>query len=122
MSKQDSFTRQQLLLKLFSLANINVSSLSQLAYLEIDRDYMKDPQIVNRFYNFIPDLKTAYNSDMFTCLHKNSLSKQKQPAICMLRQMLKANDYHLKPVTLSLGYNKVTGKKIVKRSFIIQPL
>ena len=59
---------------------------------------------------------------MLNCLHKNSLSKQRYPAVNMLRQILKCNNIKLKPFNVCQGYNKSTGNKIVKRFYKIMTM
>ena len=112
----------ELIIKLFKILNININSLDQIDNLEIDRETLKDKNTVDKYYSMIPSLKKIYNSDMFSCLHKNSLEKQRQPGVCMMRQLLKANNYKMKPKIYNLGYNKVNGKKLVKRTYLIQKI
>ena len=111
-----------LIQKLFQILNIKISSLEQIDNLEIDRESLKDKKIVEKYYALIPELKKIYNSDMFSCLHKNSLEKQKQPGVCMLRQILKANNFKMIPKIYNLGYNKTNGKKLVKRTYYINKI
>ena len=113
---------KDLLLKLFKILKINIISIDQIDNLEIDRESLKDKKIVEKYYSMIPELKKIYNSDMFSCLHKNSLEKQKQPAVCMLRQILKANNFKMTPKIYNLGYNKANGKKLVKRTYSINKI
>ena len=113
---------KDLLFKLFKILNINIISTDQIDNLEIDRETLKDKKTVEEYYSMIPELKKIYNSDMFSCLHKNSLEKQKQPAVCMLRQILKANDFKMTPKIYNLGYNKANGKKLVKRTYYINKI
>ena len=67
----------------------------------------------------INDLKDEFSSNFLTCLHSNSNNKQKFPGINMFRQILKENNFDMKPNVYSNGYCKITGKKNVIRSFII---
>jgi len=113
---------EKLICNLMSFINIKIQTLDQLENKEIDRDILKSKTIIKNFHEYIPKLKTIYNSDMFSCLHKNSITKQKQPAVCMLRQLLKANNYKMEPKIYSLGYNKTNGKKIVRRTYIIKKI
>ena len=88
----------------------------------ISQEKLKQPEIIKELRQEIPELKKHYNSNMLNCLHKNSLSKQKFPAINLVRQILKCNDYKLTPFIVSNGYDKTTGKKIVVRKYKIIPL
>ena len=63
----------------------------------------------------INELKDKYKSNMLTCLHKNSIEKQKFPALNMIRQICKCNNIKVYPVVISKGYDKASGKKIIER-------
>lgn len=119
MSIENNF---DILKQLLKIINVNISSISDIENKEIDRDILKNKEVINQYYFLIPELKKTYNSDMFTCLHKNSLIKQKQPGVCMLRQILKANNFRMIPKIYNLGYNKNTGKKIVKRTYMLEKM
>ena len=112
----------EIMIKLFKAINISISSIDKINNIEIDRETLKNKDIINKYYSMIPELKEVYNSDMFSCLHKNSLDKQKQPGVCMLRQLLKANNYKMIPKIYNLGYNKANGKKLVKRTYLIEKI
>jgi len=111
-----------LLLELLKIINIDVSSIDKLIDISIEQQALRDPKIIDTYYKFMPSLKKEYNSEMLTCLHKNSLKKQRFPAINTLRQILKCNNLRLKPYTVSKGYEKSTGKKIVERFYVIKYL
>ena len=111
-----------LIKKMFEILSIKISSIDKIDNLEIDRESLKDKIIIDKYYSLIPDLKEIYNTDMFSCLHRNSLEKQKQPGVCMLRQILRANNFKLIPKIYNLGYNKTNGKKIVKRTYCINKI
>ena len=119
---EESKENINLIRNLLNILNINITTLDQLDNLEIDREILKDPKTIEKYYSMIPSLKKIYNSDMFSCLHKNCLEKQKQPGVCMLRQILKANNFKMTPKIYNLGYNKNNGKKIVKRTYYINKI
>jgi hypothetical protein len=108
-----------LIYQLLSLINININSPEQLLNLSIDRTTLCEPTLINQFLTFKEKMKGLFHSSYLTCLHDNSQQKQKYPAINMLRQLLKCLGYKLKPTIINLGYNKTTGKKIIKRTFTI---
>ena len=110
---------QILLLDLLKIINIHIN-LSDLDQFTIDRDILLQDNIIKKYHDMIPKLKEYYCSDMMNCLHKNSIKRQPFPAINMLRQILKANKFKLEPKTISMGYDKATGKKNVKRLFVIK--
>ena len=112
-------SKEEPLYTLLKIINILPNRKEDLIDITIEQDIMKSPAIISQYYKLIPELKKYYNSEMLTCLHKNSLKKQKFPAINMLRQILKCNNLKLKPYSTSNGYDKSNGKKIVRRFYII---
>ena len=110
--------KNDILFSLLKIINIDIDSLDKLNNCNIERDLLMDDDVIEQYYKFIPKLKEFYNSDELTCLHKNSLQKQKFPAINMLRQILKASGFLLKPKVVCLGY--IGKDKITKRYFIIE--
>lgn len=107
---------------LFELLNISVSNYNEIFSIIIDFETFKNEDIINNFYNKISDYKKKYNSNALTCLHKNSLDKQKFPAINFVRQILKCNNLKLKGYYICLGINKQSGKKILQRKYKIENL
>jgi hypothetical protein len=106
--------------ELLQLINITINSFDDLNNLTFDRSILTNPEINNKYLEFRETMKGTFHSSYLTCLHNNSHLKQKYPAINMLRQVLKCLGYNLKPKVINLGYNKQTGCKIIKRTFIIQ--
>lgn len=114
--------RVLLLKKVLAIIGINCQNLCDLHHRMISRDILLDTAVIKQFDGMKDLLKTQYHSDMFTCLHNNSTTKQKFPGVCMLRQLMKANGLTLQPRVFSNGYNKETGEKIVRRNFVIIPI
>lgn len=113
----------ELLLKeLLEPLHIFFTEIDELIGITIERDILLQENIIKTYHEMIPKLKNEYHSDMLSCLHQNSLDKQKFPAICMLRQILKTNGLQMKSMVTSMGYNKTNGKKITRRYFIIQKI
>ena len=109
-----------LLKKLLGHIGVNFQNKHELQDLIISRDSLLSQQIQDVFQTYQNELKEhGYKSGKLTSLHKNNL-KQKFPAINMLRQILKCNGILMKPKIESIGYNRVTGQKIVKRNFILK--
>lgn len=109
----------KILFELFQLININISNKDELINLSIDRSILTEPLVNQQVLVFREKMKGLFHSSYLTCLHNNSELKQKYPAINMLRQILKCLGYKLQPHIINLGYNKLTGKKIIKRTFTI---
>jgi len=116
--------KEDLLIDLFQSLDLdfNVKNLDDLFSLTISQDKLKDKELINKLYEKIDDLKIFYNSNMLTCLHKNSLHKQKFPALNMLRQICKCNGLKMYPFVISRGYDKVSGRKIIDRYYKITPI
>lgn len=108
--------------RIFSILNYTVENEDDLLNLNIDSNILKNQSLIQELYNCIPDFKKKYKSNALTCLHKNSLDKQKFPAVNFIRQILKCNNYKLEGYYVSLGYNKQNGKKILKRFYKITKL
>jgi hypothetical protein len=84
---------------------------------EIDFEEINEKELVNYFYEMIKELKQVYPSKYLTALHENSIDK-KFPGSNMLRQILRYNNYDMRPVVRSMGYKNK--KKIVKRTYRIE--
>jgi hypothetical protein len=112
--------KDKMLIKMFQLLNIDIKEISDVNGIQINRDKLKENVIIENYKELIPKLKEFYNSSMFNCLHENSFEKQKQPAVCMLRQILKANNFKMVPRLSSQGYDKTNGKKIVNRYYLVE--
>jgi hypothetical protein len=110
-----------LLKKMMAVLHIQFVKVSELNYCSISRDLLLDNNTVLKLQGLKELLKLEYHSDMLTCLHENSLQKQKNPGICMVRQILKTHGLFLKPVSVFIGYDRRNGKKVTKRYFNILP-
>ena len=116
-----STERNELLRKVLSRVSISFMEPSELHYQVIARDTLLDKKVVDNLLNLRNALKSHYHSDMLSCLHSNSAQKQRFPAVCMVRQLLRANGMSMRPRIESMGYDRNTGKKLVKRYYMITP-
>lgn len=105
--------------KIFKIIDIDISTLEDIKNIEIERNVLLNENINNNFNKLLEECKDIYSSSKLTSLHNNRESKQKFPGINLLRQILKCNNLKLTPKITSYGYNKNTGKKLIKRSYII---
>ena len=103
--------------EIFKILSIEVNSEQDLYSVLIPRDLLLRVDIEQQLTSIIIKLKEKYKSSKLNCLHKNRDDKQKFPGINLVRQILRCNGYHLKPVKFSRGYCKHSGKKIVDRNF-----
>ena len=62
-----------------------------------------------------------FSSSFLTSLHKDADKKQKWPLLNLVRQILKVNNYRMKPIRKSDGKTKL-GKKKYLRFFLIEKL
>ena len=104
--------------EMFKIININIDTINDIEHLEIDRNDLLTDDIKLKFLDLIKPFKKKYSSSKLTSLHNNSNIRQKFPQINLLRQILKCNNYKLTPKVTSIGYTS-TGKKIIKRSYMI---
>jgi len=74
--------------------------------------------VYNSIKSEIIELKKKFSSSSLTALQKGASKDQKWPLLNLVRQILKACDYQMKPIRKSAGYTK-DGKKIYCRYFII---
>ena len=112
----------KLLVDIFQAIDIKITNREDLGNIILRQDTLKDRNLIEELYRKAPNLKSFYNSSKLTCLHKNSLDKQKFPAVNMYRQLLKCNNFKMEPYVVSKGYNKYSGKKIVERFYRIKDL
>ena len=112
-----------LLKELFSILGHKIETDNDLLNITFDSDSLKDVQLIDKLYSFQDRFKSNYNSSSLTCLHKNSLNKQKFPAINFIRQILKCNNYKLYGFYVSNGYSKQHGgKKNLKRYYKVKKI
>jgi hypothetical protein len=121
--KEDKKKKQiELMLELFRLIGYHVYEQNDLLDIMIMRDKLLEKTTNKILLDKVPELKKVYNTGYLSCLHDNSIYKQKWPGINLLRQILKCNFYHLTPKILSNGYDKLSGKKQVTRVFVIEKI
>ena len=108
---------------MLKVININIINREDLIGIEILRSELLSEEVSNHFNTFKEKLKEiGYKTGNLTSLHNNNNSKQSWPSINILRQLLKCNNLHLKPLIKSNGYDKENGKKKVIRYFIIKEI
>jgi len=108
----------ELLRKMLKFIDISFSDINNLEGKIIVRDILLTESVQDHYQKYQKDLKKCgYKSGKLTSLHKNT--NQKFPAINMLRQILKCHGFLLQPKIESIGYNKNTGQKLIKRYFTI---
>lgn len=107
---------------IFNIIEKPINNEVDLLNTTLNQKYLRNEKFKEKIITMIPKLKQKYKSHKLTCLHKNSLEKQKFPTINMIRQILKCNNFKLEPYVICNGYEKNTNNKIWERFFIITKL
>ena len=77
--------------KVFKILNYDVEKIADLVSITLQRELLKGKQVTEKILKLVPELRKVYNSSYLTCLHDNSIFKQKNPVINLVRQLLKCN-------------------------------
>lgn len=112
----------KLIQEIFFVIKKDINRREDLLNLSLNHKYLRNEEFKSEIIDLIPKLKKKYKSHNLTCLHSNSLDKQKFPVINMIRQILKCNKLRLEPYTICKGYNKATKNKEFERYYIIKEL
>ena len=87
--------------------------------LIITRETFVSEEKYNTVKPEIMKIKTIFSSSSLTCLQTDAPKNQKWPLLNLVRQILKALDYTMKPMRKSAGYNE-NGQKKYNRFFKIE--
>jgi|TARA_B110000858_G_scaffold175594_1_gene209069 hypothetical protein len=98
--------------------NIKLDDANQLEGLMLPRNMLLSDSVYNSIKPAIIDLKKKFSSSSLTSLQKKAGKEQKWPLLNLVRQILKACNYQMKPIRKSAGYTK-DGKKKYCRYFLI---
>ena len=118
--KKQKTKKEELLIKIFKILNFEVDEIKDLNCITIQRELLKGKKVTEQVLELVPELREVYNSSYLTCLHDNSIYKQKFPVINLVRQILKCNYLLMTPKVISNGYDKASGKKLVTRIYVIE--
>lgn len=112
---------QQLIKEMLGKIGIKFENIEEIEGKIIERDILLTEEVSAYMLSFQEKIKNSgYKTGTLTSLHKNNNEKQRWPEVNILRQLLKCNQFRLKPFTKSNGYNKATGKKNVLRFYRIE--
>ena len=106
------------IINLLSKCSIDISG-TQLNGMLIERDIFLSETIYKSVSNDIDLLKKRYSSSSLTSLQKTAKDEQKWPLLNLIRQVLRVEQYNMKPIRKADGYT-LDGKKKYKRYFLIQ--
>lgn len=107
-----------IVLNFLKKCKLQLDNADQLQGLMIPRSMLLSEDVYNSIKSEIIELKKKFSSSSLTALQKGASKDQKWPLLNLVRQILKACDYQMKPIRKSAGYTK-GGKKIYCRYFII---
>ena len=99
-----------------------ISSIEELKTMDgflIPRECLLYKQDYDEIANLVPKLKKKFSSSKLTSLHKNASNQQKWPLLNLLRQLLNAHGFDMKPLRKSDGYDE-NGVKKYERFFLIE--
>ena len=91
----------------------------QLEGMVIPRDTMLSDKIYDEVQEDLKTIKQFYSSSGMKCLQQNAPQKEKWPLLNLVRQLLKASNYNMRPIRVCDGYTK-NKKKKYKRLFRIE--
>jgi hypothetical protein len=93
----------------------------QLEGMLIPRDLLLSEDIYNNIKKEIPVIKKFYSSSGMKSLQQNASEKERWPLLNLVRQLLKASNYNMRPIRKCDGYT-LEKKKKYKRYFRIEGL
>ena len=85
----------------------------------IPREILVSEDKYNKIKSEIIEIKTIFSSSSLTCLQTDAFKNQKWPLLNLVRQILKALDYNMKPIRKSAGYTE-NGQKKYNRFFKLE--
>lgn len=112
---------ENLIIQILHLAGIPLEHIAQINGTLIPRDILISREKYKNVKEFLVKLKKIRNfsSSYLTSLHEGAEIKQKWPLLNLVRQILKVQNYRMKPVRKSAGKTK-DGKKKYVRYFMIE--
>ena len=110
------------LITIFNNIGIKITEISQLNGLIISRERLLNNTKYENIKDSIPEFKKfGLSSSYLTSLQKSAEQQQKWPLLNLIRQLLKACNFRMKPIRKSVGYDH-EGKKKYKRFFQVEKL
>jgi len=98
---------------------IPFDTVEQLEGMLIPREIMLSNEIYNIVRHDLSAIKKSYSSSGMKSLQQNAYKKDRWPLLNLVRQLLKACNFRMRPVRISDGYAQ-DGKKKYKRYFRIE--
>ena len=89
--------------------------------LLVPRDIFTSEEKYDAIKKEIKEIKQIFSSSSLTSLQNDAFKTQKWPLLNLVRQILKAKNFHMAPIRKSAGYTD-TGKKKYNRFFQISKI
>ena len=99
------------IIKFLNKCKIPFDDEQQLEGMLIPREVLLSQEIYTQIKKDIPLIKKIYSSSGMKSLQQNASDKEKWPLLNLVRQLLKASNYNMRPVRVSDGYTKDKKKK-----------
>ena len=112
---------EAIIVDIFKIININISEVHELKGQYIDRDMFMDGKKYEAVLPEIQKLKQYLSSSSLTALQETAQTKQKQPLLNIVRQILRIYFLKMTPKRKADGYEK-NGKKRYKRFYYIEQM
>tara|TARA_Y100000992_G_C21222031_1_gene470941 strand:+ start:410 stop:829 length:420 start_codon:yes stop_codon:yes gene_type:complete len=107
-------------INLLKICSIEVSG-NILNGLMIERELLLSEKKYKKSRHILEKLRKKYSSSSLTSMQKNANSEQKWPLLNLVRQLLKVENYSMRPIRKADGY-EADGKKKYKRYFLIEKI
>ena len=117
----DELKKEEVIQSFLNKCNIHFSTYDELNHMLISRETLLNEETYTNAAEDIPLLKKIFSSSLLTSLQTPAKDNQRWPLINIVRQVLKARKYNLKPIRRSAGYDKAGNKKY-SRFYLIEKM
>ena len=105
------------IINLLNICGIDISN-NNLNGLLIEREILLSHSKYEKSQDILDKLRKKYSSSSLTSMQKNANNEQRWPLLNLVRQLLRVENYTMKPIRKADGY-ELDGKKKYKRFFIV---
>ena len=112
---------EEIILNIFMAINIKVATIGELKGQSIERSVFLNDEKYEQILPEIQKLKKYLSSSALTALQDTAKTKQKQPLLNTIRQLLKIYYLKMVPKRKADGYEK-NGKKKYRRFYFIESI
>mgnify|MGYP001216370363 CR=1 FL=1 len=119
----DTQNVEYIILKILRLSGFVLENIEMLNGISIPRELLISEEKYKSVSEYLEKLKKlkSYSSSTLTSLHSDAFIKQKWPLLNLIRQILKVENYRMKPYRKTDGKDK-DGKKKYIRFFLIEKM